>query len=93
MGDFRASRFGRVALYMAVAEPLIIWGCAMFLYAIGAAAPHWLLRGLRLVYTLGLFSLALAVVGLKRDSTSRRAALALLISLMNLIVCALPIVG
>jgi hypothetical protein len=92
MADFRGSRFGRVALYIAVAEPLIIWGCAMSFYTIHAAGPDWLVRGLRLVYTLGVFSLVLAILGLRKDSMPRSAALALVICLINLILCVIPIV-
>jgi hypothetical protein len=92
MADFRESRFGRVALYIAGLEPLIIWGCAMSLYTFHASAPEWLARGLRLVYTVGIFSLILAIVGLRRDSTPRSAALAFIICLLNLIVCVIPIV-
>jgi hypothetical protein len=92
MANFRESRFGRVALYIAIVEPLIIWGCAMFLYMNHVAAPDWVEHGLRLVYALGIVALALAIIGLRKDSIPRSAALALAICLMNLIVCVVPIV-
>jgi hypothetical protein len=92
MGKFQECRFGRVALYMAALEPLIIWGLAMALYAMHFSAPIWLARGLRLVYTLGLFSIILAIVGLKKDSQQGNAAFALSLGLVNLVLCVVPIV-
>jgi hypothetical protein len=91
MAAFQESKFGRIALSIAVMEPLIIWGGVLVLYLLHSAASPWLAHGLRLVYAIGVLSLILATIGLQRDRQGRSAALALVLSILNQVLCVIPI--
>ena len=93
MAEFENSKFGSVALFIAVGEPILIWVSVGVLYATHSAAPPWLARGLRQLYALGLCAVVLAILGTRKDSSPRKAAIALVLSLLNLVVCVIPIVG
>ena len=91
MTRFQECKFGRVALCIAVVEPAVIWCCALGIYAVHLAAPVWLVRSLRLVYATGILSLVLAIFGLRKDLRTNNAALALVLGIVNLVVCLIPI--
>ena len=42
MARFQESRFGRLALFIATSEPIIIWSSAGILYETHSGAPPWL---------------------------------------------------
>lgn len=95
MKEFRQAKFGWVALSVSVLEPVIVWGALGIIYAAGlwGHAPIWLEDVFALSYIAGLGALGLAVVGMIKDSRRAFAALALVLAIINLVLCGLPMVS
>jgi len=95
MRKFQESRYGFVALGIGLAEITFIWGSLAVVYALGiwGNAPRWLGGVFGVTYLAGLVALAVAMVGLRKDSRRGCAGVALLLGVLNLVVCAIPIAG
>lgn len=93
MREFSERKYGFVALGLCIAELTFIWGSLALINTTGLWAhdPHWLARGFMVMYLAGVAALAIAVLGTVKDSRRGLAGLALLLSLLNLVVCAIPL--
>lgn len=93
MREFSGRKYGFVALGLCVAEFTFIWGSLALINTTGVwgHAPHWLADGFVVAYLAGVAALAIAVLGTVKDSQRGLAGLALLLSLVNLVVCAIPL--
>ncbi len=95
MSKFRECRYGFIALGIGIAEVTLIWGSLGVVYAMGiwGNAPKWLADIFAIMYLAGVAALAVAALGLRRDSWRGWASLALLLGALNLVVCGIPIAG
>jgi hypothetical protein len=93
MASLRQSKYGYLALALSLAEPAVIWGGLAAVYEAGVwgHAPQWLEGAFGIAYLAGIVALALAILGLVKDSRRRPAGLALLLALVNLFVCAIAL--
>ncbi|HEV2498334.1 MAG TPA: hypothetical protein VGY31_01990 [Terriglobia bacterium] len=93
MREFSERKYGFIALGLCIAEFTFIWGSLALIYTMGlwGHAPHWLEEGFRVMYLAGVAAPAIAVLGTVKDSRRGLAGLALLLSLLNLVVCTLPL--
>jgi hypothetical protein len=80
---------------VSLAELIVIWGGLALVYAAGlwGHAPHWVADAFVAMYLAGLVAVAVAILGLVKDSWRVCAGLALLLGVLNLVVCAIPIAG
>lgn len=93
MKEFSGRKYGFVALGLCIVEFTFIWGSLALLTTMGlwGRAPRWLADGFMVAYLAGVAALAIAVLGTVKDSRRGLAGLALLLSLLNLVVCAIPL--
>jgi hypothetical protein len=93
MKGLSQSKYGYVALGLCLTELLVIWGGLGIVDEIGlwGRAPEWLADLDVLMYLAGLAALAVAIVGLVKDRQRLASALALLLGVFNLAVCAIPL--
>jgi hypothetical protein len=95
MDGFRESKFGWPALGVSIAEPVVVWGASGIIYALGrwGHGPLWLEDVFAISYLAGLGGVGLAILGLIRDSRRVPAGLALLLGIVNMVLCGLPLVS
>jgi len=95
MRGFRECRWGYIALGICIAEISSVWGSLAAVYALGiwGNAPRWLADVFMGMYLAGLAAVGIATVGLRKHSSRGLAGLALLLGVVNLVVCAIPIAG
>jgi hypothetical protein len=86
-------KFGIVAFSMCLIELVGIWVPFAIVLRIPDFSGPWLLRVFGLLYLAGLLSLPVSIVGLFRDSPRTLALLALVFGVVNIAVCAAPIIG
>lgn len=93
MREFSGRKYGFVALGLCIAEFTFIWGSVALINTTGVwkHAPHWLGDGFIVMYVAGVAALAIAALGTVKDSRRGLAGLALLLGLVNLVVCAIPL--
>jgi hypothetical protein len=89
---FKAAKFGYLSLALSLLEIAIIWGGR----SIALASPQfdwaWPRRVMIETYGLGLpGSFALAITGLLTDAWRILAVLALVLAIVNVVICSLPI--
>ncbi len=82
--------FGTAALAIALAEPAVIWTFSMIAFHQSGHDWRWLESPMVVIYVVGLAAIPLAVVGLVRDGKRAPALAALVIALVNVVVCAVP---
>ena len=94
MNTFTKCRFGWVSLTVGILEVAIIWGSLGLVRATGlwGHAPLWLEDVFAISYLAGWVAVAIAIAGLVKDTHRVVAALALLLGIVNAVLCALPLV-
>lgn len=85
--------YGRVALLTCLIELIGIWGTT----AITAQMPqkdfYWLVRPMAVLYVAGLASIPVAVIGLLKDTRRAFALVALVLGLVNTLVCGIRFIA
>ncbi|MGD0228364.1 MAG: hypothetical protein ABSF71_39180 [Terriglobia bacterium] len=86
MGRLRESKYGLIALGIAVTEATFIGGGLAVVYALGlwGRAPIWLEHAFAAAYLGGLAAPVFAVVGLSKGSGRVYAAIAIVLAVVNL---------
>jgi hypothetical protein len=82
--------FGTIALAIALAEPALIWTVTIIALRHPGHDWRWLESPMAVVYVIGLGAIPLAVIGLIKDAMRVPALTALVIALINVVVCAVP---
>lgn len=86
-------KFGIVAFSMCLIELVGIW----IPFAITERIPNfsgpWILRFWGILYLVGLLSLPVSIVGLFKDDPRTVALLALVFGVVNIVLCAPPLIG
>jgi hypothetical protein len=85
-------KFGILAFSVCLIELVGIW----VPFAIVSRTPFsgpWLLRFWDILYLAGLLSLPVSIVGLFKDNPRIVALVALIFGIVNLVICAPPLIG
>ena len=90
--NLKASRYGYLALLLALGEILIIWGGTAIAFALPGHDWHWLRKVMIETYSLGLVaSVGFASAGLAKDTGRIPSICAIIFAIGNILVCSIPI--